>query len=50
MSYDAYRLPVDRVTGLLTDVGFVVSARVVREAEGREKTEQAYVLARRPVR
>ncbi|GAA3563851.1 class I SAM-dependent methyltransferase [Amycolatopsis ultiminotia] len=45
---DAYRLPVDLVSGVLTDAGFVVQARLVREPEPpHEKTPQAYLTARK---
>ena len=45
LSLDAYRLSPDRVSELLRDSGFLVSARLVREPEDAEKTPQAYLLA-----
>jgi hypothetical protein len=46
-----HRFPPDLVAELLTDAGFVESARLVREADGpgtTATTPQAYVLARKP--
>jgi SAM-dependent methyltransferase len=40
--------PTDRVADLVRDAGFEVDARLVREKEGGETTQQAYLLARRP--
>ncbi len=45
ISLDAYRLDPDHVTTLLADAGLEVDARVVRAAETREKTAQAYLQA-----
>jgi hypothetical protein len=45
---DAYRLPPDRITDLLTRAGFDVRAQLVREPEEPEKVRQAYLLARKP--
>jgi len=45
LSLDAYRLSPDRVSELLRDSGFVVSARLVREPDEPEKTPQAYLFA-----
>lgn len=45
----AYRLPPDRITSLLTDVGFEMRTTVVRAPEPpNEKTQQAYLIARKP--
>jgi len=49
VSLDAYRLAPDRVADLVTEAGFVVHTRVRREAAGRERTPQAYLMASRPV-
>ena len=48
MSLDAYRLPPGRVAGLLSQAGLAVHARLLREPDGPEKTQQAYLLARKP--
>lgn len=48
LDLDAYRLPPDRVAARLADAGLPVTATLVREPEGPEKTPQAYLLARRP--
>jgi SAM-dependent methyltransferase len=45
ISLDAYRLSPDRISELLRESGFVVSARLVREPGQLEKTPQAYLLA-----
>jgi SAM-dependent methyltransferase len=48
VSLDAYRLSPDRITELLSQAGIVVTARLVREPDETEKTQQAYLLARKP--
>lgn len=48
LSLDAYRLAPDLVVSLLGRAGFIAHARLVREPEGGEKTQQAYLLARKP--
>lgn len=48
VSLDAYRLPPGRVAGLLGQAGLAVHARLLREPDGPEKTQQAYLLARKP--
>lgn len=48
LSLDAYRLLPDRVGELLGQAGFIAHARLVRDPEGLEKTQQAYLLARKP--
>ncbi|MGW0842887.1 class I SAM-dependent DNA methyltransferase [Streptomyces sp. NPDC002787] len=49
LDLDVYRFPPERIAELLGDAGFVETARLVREADGpKEKTPQAYVLARKP--
>ncbi|MFD1322007.1 class I SAM-dependent methyltransferase [Micromonospora sonneratiae] len=50
VSCDAYRLPPDLIAELLNQAGFVVSARLEREAGERERTPQACLLARKPER
>lgn len=48
VSYDAYRLPPERIAALLADAGIPVTAQLVREpAFEYETTPQAYLLARR---
>lgn len=47
LALDAYRLSPDHVTGLLAAAGIGVTTRVVREPGPREKTPQAYLMARR---
>ncbi|MFD0743796.1 class I SAM-dependent methyltransferase [Phytohabitans flavus] len=47
LDLDAYRLPPDRVTDLLAAAGIEVTTRVVREPGEREKSQQAYLMARR---
>lgn len=44
---DSYRLRVEDVSGLLTAAALRVHTTLVRESEGRERTPQAYLLARR---
>jgi SAM-dependent methyltransferase len=46
VSVDAYRLSPDQVTDLLSQAGLAVHARVLREPQEPEKTQQAYLLAR----
>lgn len=48
VSLDAYRLPPDDIAALLEDAGLPVTTRFDREAEGREKVAQAYLLASKP--
>ncbi|MBB5868444.1 SAM-dependent methyltransferase [Allocatelliglobosispora scoriae] len=43
-----HRLLPDRLAEQLGDAGFVVSARLQRERIGEDKTEQAFILARKP--
>jgi SAM-dependent methyltransferase len=50
MRLSVHRRPPERVAGWLTDAGFVVDTRVVREPEGVETVPQAYLLARKPAR
>jgi SAM-dependent methyltransferase len=47
ISLDAYRLSPTRVEDLLTAAGLVTHTRVLRDPGPREKTPQAYLLARR---
>ena len=47
ISLDAYRLAPDAVCGLLSRAGFAVRARLVRAPDASEKTDQAYLLARK---
>lgn len=48
VSYDAYLLLPDHITGLLSRAGMVVSARLVEEPNERLKRPQACLLARKP--
>lgn len=50
VSLDAYRLSPDRIAGLLGQAGLTVHARLLREPDGPEKTQQAYLLARKPAK
>jgi SAM-dependent methyltransferase len=45
---DVYRFPPELVAELLRRAGLIEVARLVREADGWEKTPQAFVLARKP--
>lgn len=47
VAMDGYRLPVAGVTVGLEEVGFEVTATLVRDPERWERTPQAYLLARR---
>ena len=47
ISLDAYRLSPTRVEDLLAAAGLVTHTRVLRDPDPREKTPQAYLLARR---
>lgn len=46
---DAYRLPPDRITAMLSDAGLVVYAHLVRPPTGPEKVPQAYLLANKRI-
>lgn len=48
LSLDVYRWSPDRVAELLSQAGLVEHARLVREPDDRENTQQAYLLARKP--
>jgi len=45
VSLDAYRLSPDGIAELLHQAGLIVTARVVRQPEAREKVQQARLLA-----
>ena len=47
IALDAYRLSPEVVSDRLCETGFAVRASVLREPDEREKTQQAYVLARK---
>jgi SAM-dependent methyltransferase len=49
VSLDAYRLSPETVSELLGECGLVVHARLVREPDGPEQVQQAYLLARKSV-
>ncbi|OIJ88496.1 class I SAM-dependent DNA methyltransferase [Streptomyces colonosanans] len=49
LSLDVHRFPPDLVADLLGRAGFEEVARLVRAAEEREATPQAYVIVRKPV-
>jgi SAM-dependent methyltransferase len=46
LALDAYRLPPDGITDLLAAAGIEVTTRVIRQPDEREKTPQAYLMAR----
>ncbi|MEV1290151.1 class I SAM-dependent methyltransferase [Micromonospora sp. NPDC049679] len=48
ISLDVYRRSPELVATLLSQAGLVVHAQLLREPEGPEKTQQAYLLARKP--
>lgn len=48
LDLDVYRFPPERIAELLREAGLVEVARLVREADARENTPQAFVLARKP--
>lgn len=53
LSLDVYWVSPDRIAELLSQAGFTVDARLIREPNEQEKPrqgQQAYLLARRPVR
>jgi SAM-dependent methyltransferase len=50
ISLDAYRLSPDRIAEMLSRAGLAGHARLIREPEGREKTPQAYLMARKRTR
>jgi SAM-dependent methyltransferase len=47
IALDAYRLPPDRIVSLVEAAGATLEARLVRAAGAREKTPQAFLLARK---
>jgi SAM-dependent methyltransferase len=47
VSLDAYRLSPEIVSELLSRAGLLVSARLLREPDGHETLQQAYLLARK---
>ncbi|MFF1677083.1 class I SAM-dependent DNA methyltransferase [Streptomyces sp. NPDC058256] len=48
LDLDVYRFPPARVAELLRAAGLIEVARLVREADAREKTPQGFILARKP--
>lgn len=48
LDLDVYRFPPERVAELLSAAGLTEVARLVREADAREKTPQGFILARKP--
>jgi SAM-dependent methyltransferase len=50
VSFTSYHLHADRVAGQLSDAGFVMHARLLREPNSarQEKAPQGYLLARKP--
>jgi ubiquinone/menaquinone biosynthesis C-methylase UbiE len=50
IALDFRRRPPDRVADILRRAGLTVRAQLVREAQGEEPTEQAFLLAGRPAR
>lgn len=49
VALDVYRFPPDDVAELLVKTGFRVQARLVREADSREGTPQAFLLMVKPM-
>lgn len=50
VALDVYRYPPDRIAALMTDAGFVETARLVRAGHGEmENTPQGFLMARKPV-
>lgn len=49
VSLDAYRLSPDHVNEILSQAGLAVHARLRRKPDEPEKTQQAYLLARKPM-
>jgi ubiquinone/menaquinone biosynthesis C-methylase UbiE len=47
VSLDAYRLRPEAVAAFMAGAGLAVTAQLVRQPEAHEKTEQAYLLARK---
>lgn len=47
IALDAYRLPPDRITGMLNDAGLTVQTQLLRAPDQSEKTPQAFLLARK---
>jgi ubiquinone/menaquinone biosynthesis C-methylase UbiE len=47
VSYDAFRLCPDHVTDLLGQAGLAVDARLLREPQPPERTQQAYLMAQK---
>lgn len=47
VSLDFYRLSPGRVAEQLSQAGFAVQARLLREPDENEKTQQAHLLARK---
>ncbi|MGA5406520.1 class I SAM-dependent DNA methyltransferase [Streptomyces lavendulocolor] len=50
VALDFHRWSPDRLAALLTEAGFAVEARLLREAHPTERTPQAFLLARKPAR
>ncbi|MDP9847055.1 class I SAM-dependent DNA methyltransferase [Streptosporangium lutulentum] len=50
VSYESYLLPPDRIAELLTEAGFVVTARLLEEPREGQKRQQVCLLARKPER
>lgn len=50
VSLDFLRWTPERITELLGQAGFTVTARLVREPSGQEKVPQAHLLAEKPAR
>jgi SAM-dependent methyltransferase len=48
VSLDVYRRSPEQVARLLGQAGLVAHAQLIREPEGFEKSQQAYLLARKP--
>jgi SAM-dependent methyltransferase len=48
LTLDAYRRKPEQVADLLERSGFAMDARLVREPVGKEKVQQAYLMAHKP--
>ncbi|WP_408990986.1 hypothetical protein [Streptomyces sp. 1268] len=47
--FDSYRLPADRIAGLLERVGFAITAQTLQTPDEGEKRPVVSFLVRRPI-
>jgi SAM-dependent methyltransferase len=47
VSYETYRLPLDRLATMIDDAGLAVTARILQEPGEREKRQSGYLMARK---